>query len=57
MEQDAESTGIQRAAYRKLSHELGIMPWEIGRMHVIGRYLYSAKSDEVWSEHEVNFAI
>lgn len=57
MEENEESVGIQRAAYRKLNHELGIYPSQLGRMHIMGKFLYKAKSDDVWSEHEMDYAI
>uniref|UniRef100_A0A914HHE8 isopentenyl-diphosphate Delta-isomerase n=1 Tax=Globodera rostochiensis TaxID=31243 RepID=A0A914HHE8_GLORO len=48
--------GTKRAAKRKLNHELGI-DVDPGHMHVMGRYIYKAASDDVWMEHELDYAI
>lgn len=47
--------GIKSAARRKLLHELGIE--KTGEMHLMGRFIYQARSDPVWVEHELDYAI
>jgi isopentenyldiphosphate isomerase len=47
--------GIKTAAKRKLFHELGIE--EPGQMNVMGRFIYEARSDPVWVEHELDYVI
>jgi isopentenyl-diphosphate delta-isomerase len=54
---DDNSIGIRRAAIRKLHHELGIVSLNIDQLHLVGRFLYRAKSDEKWGENELDYAL
>ena len=49
--------GVKIAAKRKLFHELGIDSVDVGDMHVMGRFIYLARSDSIWVEHELDYAI
>ncbi|KAL3074955.1 hypothetical protein niasHS_014400 [Heterodera schachtii] len=55
-EECAGEEGIRRAAQRKLNHELGI-DVDPAHMHVMGRFIYRAESDNEWVEHELDYAI
>ncbi|CAK5056401.1 unnamed protein product [Meloidogyne enterolobii] len=49
--------GVKVAAKRKLLHELGIDTVNVGDMEVMGRFIYLARSDSIWVEHELDYAI
>ena len=49
--------GVKVAAKRKLLHELGINTVNVGDMEVMGRFIYLARSDSIWVEHELDYAI
>uniref|UniRef100_A0A915PCV6 isopentenyl-diphosphate Delta-isomerase n=4 Tax=Meloidogyne TaxID=189290 RepID=A0A915PCV6_9BILA len=49
--------GVKIAAKRKLLHELGIDTVNVGDMEVMGRFIYLARSDSIWVEHELDYAI
>jgi isopentenyl-diphosphate delta-isomerase len=57
MDMNCEAIGIKRAAQRKLDHELGIKGLPTDKMHVMGRFLYKAMSDDKWGEHEIDYAV
>ncbi|OTF82455.1 isopentenyl-diphosphate Delta-isomerase 1-like protein [Euroglyphus maynei] len=58
MEQ-ADAIGVKRAAQRRLHLELGINPLEIplSEMKFMTRFLYKAPSNDVWGEHEIDYAV
>lgn len=58
MEQ-SDAIGVKRAAQRRLHLELGINPLEIplSEMKFMTRFLYKASSNDVWGEHEIDYAL
>lgn len=58
MESD-DAIGVKRAAQRRLQLELGINPLEIplSEMKFMTRFLYKAPSNDIWGEHEVDYAL
>lgn len=55
----ASIEGAQRAAQRKLSHELGIPEDEVplGEFEFLTRVHYLAASDGKWGEHEIDYIL
>ena len=56
---EENALGVKNAARRKLQQELGIDPEEVPleSFHYITRVHYSAESDEVWGEHEIDHVL
>jgi isopentenyldiphosphate isomerase len=38
-------------------HELGINSVDVNDMHYMGRYIYLARSDSTWVEHELDYVL
>lgn len=58
LEEEGE-IGVKRAAQRKLHQELGIPPEDVplDAFHCVSRIHYSAESNKVWGEHEVDYIL
>uniref|UniRef100_A0A7E4VLT1 isopentenyl-diphosphate Delta-isomerase n=1 Tax=Panagrellus redivivus TaxID=6233 RepID=A0A7E4VLT1_PANRE len=59
-EQEIEGeTGVRHAAQRKLYHELGISASHcaLHDFKMVGKFIYSADSDENWTEHELDYVL